>query len=93
MSDVPTIYADDPDAYVEFRVTDTTGQDLSWTPMVAFDGGDYTTEAVWQGPLGSTRVLRVPVDSGMSQTTHTVYLRITGGTDQSLGQFYVAARR
>lgn len=94
MFDVPVIYSDDTDAYLDWTITDRTGQELTWTPTVAFDAGAYEVAAEWQGDVGSTRVLRVPVDgSAHDQTMHTVYLQVADGVDQRLGQFTVAARR
>ena len=95
MSDIPIIYSDDTDAVIErWEVTDHNGQDLSWTPLVAFDSGDYEVEVTWLGPLGSSRALRVPINGTTFGTgLHTAYLQVVGGEDKALGQFMIVARR
>ena len=84
------VYADDTDAYFE-RVITSKDADLTWTPMVAFDGGAYNVAATWQGDPGKTRTLRVPA-TGLAVGTHRAVLEVPNGTNVSLGTVYVVER-
>ena len=88
---ITSVLADDPDAYVDREITDATGSDLTWTPTVAIGAAAYNVTAAWQGAVGPTRVLRVPV-AGLTAGTHRIYLQIPGGNDLDLGRVYVVAR-
>lgn len=88
---IDTVYTDDANAWIERQVTDNSGGDLTWAPLVAVDSGDYDITAEWRGDVGSTRVLRVPL-VGLEPGTHDIYLQNPNGPDWPLGQV-IATRR
>lgn len=92
MSLFTTVYEDDPDAYVDRLVTDAQGNDLTFTPLVAANAGAYDMTATWQGVVGPSRVLRVPV-TALPVGIHRLYLAIPGSNDLDLGTVYVVARK
>lgn len=91
---IPVIYADDPDAHVDWQVNEDNGVTLDWaTPTAAIDDGDYTVTAQWLGDPGAQRWLRVPL-TGLAARTggYNIYLRVPGGSDIHLGTVYVRDR-
>ena len=85
------VFADDEDAHVDRVVSDAQGNDLTFTPLVAVDGGAYEVAATWQGDPGPSRTLRVPVGS-LLPGSHRLYLQVPGGNDLSLGSVHVMER-
>lgn len=78
-----SFYADDPDAYVEFPVTDTSGGSVDWAdPLVR--AGETEIAAEWQGDPAPTRTIRVPL-TGLTQGNHHLRLVVPGGPDQHMG--------
>ena len=91
---MPIVYLDDPDAFVDWEVTDSQGQNLDWaSPQIAIDSGSYLT-AEWQGVAGPTRTIRLamPLGLGLAPNVHGAYLKVPNGNDIILGAVYVTNR-
>lgn len=86
-----TVYADDPDAYVDRIITDAGGANLTFVATVAVGPGAYLITATWQGVAAAVRTLRIPVDA-LVVGNHHLYLSIPGGNDIDLGWVQVLAR-
>lgn len=92
MTDIPTIYADDPDPTWTFTVTDSQGDDVDWaTPVVAIDDGAYEVTGEWQGAAAPSRQIKVPLDD-LAAGIHRLYLRVPNGVDILLGKVNVQPR-
>lgn len=85
------VIADDPDAYIERAVTSATGADLTFAIEVASGDGPYSLTGTWQGAVGPTRTLRVPV-ALLGVGAHHLYLRVPGDNDFELGWVRVVER-
>lgn len=79
-----TLYADDPDVYVDYSITDSIGGDNDWDP-VTVEADDVDLTGTWQGDPGPTRTLRVPL-AGLPTGSHDLRLIVPGGNDLSLGR-------
>lgn len=86
-----TVYADDPDAYVDRLVTAASADPLTFTPTVAAGDGAYVIAATWQGSPTSSRVLRVPT-ADLETGSHHLYLSVPGSNDLDLGWVCVIDR-
>jgi hypothetical protein len=83
--------ATDADVHVRYTVTDATGEDNDFTPVVdvtgdALDPDDPPANPVtaeWETVAGPTRTLRVPLYRYTG--TLTLWLRVPGGNDVYLG--------
>lgn len=76
-----TLYADDPDVYVDDEITDATGNNLDWTPIVT--SGDTELSAEWLGDTGPVRTLRTHL-TGLTPGNHRLRLNVPGGNDITL---------
>jgi hypothetical protein len=86
-----TVYTDDPDRHWTRQITDEAGNDLDWEPLVAAGSGAYDITAAWQGTVGPTREIKVPLDS-LTAGHYTLFLKVPGGNDYSLGVVAVLDR-
>lgn len=89
-------FTDDADAYVDRIIgpeaVTATSPDLTFEATVAVKDGAYTVTATWQGDVGPTRTLRIPV-AGLAEGLHRLYLSVPGGNDLDLGAVQMIARR
>ena len=93
-----SLYADDPDAHIDYPVTDANGGTLDWTPTVTVtDAAGTTTEvtgewqatATTQGDSSTIRTLRVPL-TGLTAGVHSLRLLIADDNDVFLGNVHLA---
>lgn len=84
-------FTDDTDAFADFTITDADGVNLDWATLVAIDAGAYNVTGVWQGVVGATRVLRVPL-TGVAAGRHQLYLSVPNGNDLYLGMIAMTVR-
>lgn len=82
-----TYYANDPDVHVDYPITDSAGNDLTFTPTVRLYGlgGPPDVTGTWLGDVGSTRDLRVPLTGLRSGATYRLRLVVPGDNDLTLG--------
>lgn len=82
-----TLYANDPDVFVDFSVVDAGGGTNDWPSPTVTSGGTSIT-AAWQGVAASTRTLRVPLIS-LGAGWHDLRLTVPSGNDVDLGRVYL----
>lgn len=76
------VFADDPDAYAVYTVSDSFGSLMDFDPNVRV--GTTTKIASWLSDVGYERDLKVPL-TGLSKGTYTLRLIIPGDNDLWLG--------
>lgn len=84
-----TLFADDPDAYIVYPISDDSGQVINFTPVVKVEGFPNIT-ATWEGAAATSRDLRIPLTGLPAGTTHRLRLVVPGDNDLLLGDVVLA---